>query len=151
MDYQERTLLANVNQLLCDNWSIGARYRLSDAELATRFPAIPTTVSRGADTTQEATLHQVSAFVLFNHPIGAFARADALWTRQENRGYTPALPGDDFWHLNALVGWRFAQRRAEVAVGIWNITDEDYRLNPLNLTRELWRGRTLTVNLKFAL
>jgi hypothetical protein len=34
-------------------------------------------------------------------------------------------------------------------VGLLNITDQDYRLNPLNLYRELPRERTLAASLKF--
>ncbi len=150
LDYRERTLYANANQLLSDEWSMGVRYRLSDAKLDSRFREISATVSRGAGVTQEATLHQVNLFVLFNHPAGAFARADALWTHQDNRGYSPDLSGDDFWHFNALIGWRFAQRRAEVAVGVLNIGDQDYRLNPLNLSPEPMRQRTWTVSMKLA-
>ena len=150
LEYRERSLYANVNQLLSEEWSVGVRYRLSDAKLESRFPEIPAAVSRGSEVTQEATLHQVNLWLLFNHSRGLFARTDALWTRQDNRGYSPDLPGDEFWHFNALVGWRFAQRRAELAVGVLNIGDQDYRLNSLNLYPELRRRRTLTVSMRFA-
>ncbi len=149
LNYRERSIIANLNQLLGDAWSIGARYRLSDADLTVRYPNIPLSVSSGAEVKPNAVLHQADLYGLFNHPSGFFAGADALWTMQSNRGYSPDLPGDEFWHFNAFVGYRFAQRRAEIRLGVLNITDQDYRLNPLNLVGNLRRERTLVVSAKF--
>jgi outer membrane receptor protein involved in Fe transport len=81
----------------------------------------------------EATLHQLHLVAHYNHSCGFFARAGAIWSRQDNSGYTPARPGDDFWQFNLEAGYRFAQRRAELRVGLLNLTDQDYQLNPLNL------------------
>jgi outer membrane receptor protein involved in Fe transport len=150
LDYRERSLAANINQLLGNEWALGARYKISDAKLENRFPDIPVSVSSAADVTLKATLHQLDLFALFNHPAGFFAGADALWTSQSNRGYTPELPGDDFWHFNAFAGYRFAQRRVQIALGVLNLSDQDYRLNPLNLTQDLARRRTFTVSMKLA-
>ena len=58
------------------------------------------------------------------------------------------LPGDYFWQFNALVGFRFPRRRAEIAVGLLNLTDRDYRLNPVNLYADLPRDRTLLLRLR---
>ena len=86
---------------------------------------------------------------MYNHPSGFFARAGALWTMQSNRGYTPDLPGDNFWQFNLEAGYRFARRRAELRFGLLNLTDQDYQLNPLNLTPNLPRDRTLAVRFRF--
>ena len=59
------------------------------------------------------------------------------------------MPGDDFWQFHVTAGYRFLQRRAEVRVGILNLTDRDYRLNPLNLHLEAPRERTFTASLRF--
>ena len=40
-------------------------------------------------------------------------------------------------------------RRAELSVGVLNLTDRDYKLNPLTLYNELPRERLLTVSFKF--
>src|SRR5260221_8139284 len=48
-----------------------------------------------------------------------------------------AEPGDDFWHFNAFVGYRFPRRRAELRVGVLNLTDRDYRLRSEEHTSEL--------------
>ena len=57
---------------------------------------------------------------------------------------------DDFWQVNAFVGYRFPRRRAEIRLGLLNIADQDYRLNPLNLTAELPRERTLLASFRFS-
>jgi outer membrane receptor protein involved in Fe transport len=85
----------------------------------------------------------------YTHACGLFAQGEALWSWQKNEGYSPALPGEDFWQLNVFVGYRFPKRRAEIRVGLLNLTDQDYRLNPLNLTSELPRDRTFVASLKF--
>ena len=67
---------------------------------------------------------------------------------QSNEGYEPALPGDNLWQHDIFLGYRFLQRRAEVRLGILNLADQDYRLNPLNLYSELPRGRTFIAGLR---
>ena len=69
---------------------------------------------------------------------------------QMNYGYQPALPGDTFWQFNLFAGYRFHNRRAELRLGLLNVTDQGYRLNPLNLTAELPRNRTLVASLRFS-
>jgi outer membrane receptor protein involved in Fe transport len=150
LDFAERTLIFSLNQLLGDEWSVGLRYRLSDADLDKAFPDISNATFGGGlqpEQDLDALLHRLQLFTLYNHPSGFFARADAFWTAQTNRGYDPDQPGDDFWQFNALVGYRFLQRRGEVRLGLLNITDQDYRLNPLNLTPELPRSRTFVASL----
>ncbi len=153
LDFEERSLFFSVNQLLGNEWSLGARYRLSDAKLHDQFPEVPATADMlggfKADSHVESVLHQLNLFVLYTHPAGFFGQVQSLWNAQSNFGYTPDRPGDDFWQFNILGGYRFAHRHAEVAVGLLNITDQDYRLNPLNLTLELPRERTLLVSLRF--
>jgi len=147
--FTERTLTVTVNQLFGDGWAMGAAYRLSDAELETDFRELPVSAFAAADSTIAADLQQLVLFALMNHPSGCFARAEALWNVQSNRGYLVDRPGDDFWQFNSYVGYRFLRRRAEIRVGLLNLTDRNYRLNPLNLHAELPRERTLTVSLKF--
>jgi tetratricopeptide (TPR) repeat protein len=154
LDYRERSLIATLHQLLGDEWSFGARYRLSQSELEDVFPDIPSAVlALGGFQRQrdlEATLHQLHLFTIFNHPSGFFAGSSAVWTSQSNKGYTPDRPGDDFWQFNVEAGYRFARRRVEVRLALLNITDQDYKLNPLNLTTELPRDRTLAASLRFS-
>lgn len=153
LEYRERSVVLSIYQLLADEWSLGMHYRFTRAEMDRRFGDIPATANLvgGFDRAQEleADLHQVNLFALFNHPSGIFGRLDSIWMSQDNGGYSPRLGGDDFWQFNAVAGYRFPRRRAQVSIGLLNITDQDYRLNPLNLTGHLPRDRTLVVNLSF--
>ena len=153
LDYREQTLTTTVNQLLGDYWAFGAQYRLSRAELQDDLqqlidPPLAVQPSLGRDV--EGVLHQLSLDAVFNHPSGFFARFNALWSLQSNAGYAPDRPGDDFWQLNAWVGWRFWRRMAEVSVGVMNLTDQDYQLNPLTLYHELPRQRTWVARVRLS-
>jgi len=96
-----------------------------------------------------ATLHQVNLHALFNHPCGFFSRAEAVWSDQSNHGYAVSLHGDDFWQFNIFAGYRLPRRLAEFQVGLLNINDRDYKLNPLNLYSDLPRARTIVASFKF--
>ncbi|MCL4788435.1 MAG: FecR domain-containing protein [Verrucomicrobia bacterium] len=149
LDYQEQNLIVTLNQLLGDGWSLGARYQLLLAELETVYPDIPATVTSANRTEDEALLHQLSLFALYNHRCGFFARAEGNWYSQDNRADSSALADDQFWQVNLFAGYRFWQRRAQVQVGVLNLTDQDYRLNPLNLYRELPRERAFFASVQF--
>jgi len=150
LDFRERNLSAYVAQLLGENFSVGARYRLSEAKLNQSFPDIPDTFNGLAvlEAEQRATHHQLLLTANFHHRSGVFAQWESAWYHQSNSGYTPALAGDDFWQHNFVAGYRFPRRAAEIRLGLLNVFDTDYRLNPLNIHAELPRGRTLTVSLR---
>lgn len=159
LDYQEQTLMATANQLIGKRWSIGVSYRVSKAVLESDFVGVPYESVLGSPVflvnfeprqRTEGVLHRLGLTALYNHPCGFFARGEALWYHQNNKGYSPAEPGDDFWQLNALAGYRFFHRKAELSAGVLNITGQDYRLNPLNLYNELPRRRTLAVRFQLA-
>jgi len=153
LDYEERTLTLTLNQLVGDEWALGTSYRLSRAELDDRFVNIPNTTPTSTGfhprSSPDALLHQLDLFAIYNAPCGFFARADAVWYAQDNGGYTPHLAGDDFWQINLFAGYRFWHRHAEVQLGLLNVTDRDYRLNPLNLYNEAPRDRTFAAQLRF--
>ena len=147
LDYRERSLLVTVNQLISDEWSLGLTYQVSEANLNDQFTAIPTALSPGQNL--EAVLNQVRLFGIYNLPCGFFSVFESLWFSQSNRGYSPNLPGDDFWHLNLHLGYRFPRRQAELRVGLLNLTDQDYNINPLNLHAGLPRERTFAARFRF--
>ena len=90
-------------------------------------------------------LQQLEFSARHAHPCGFFGEARATWFAQQNSG-----AGDEyFWQVNLAAGYRFAQRRAELSAGLLNLTDEDYRLNPVNEIPALPRERTLFVRFKF--
>jgi hypothetical protein len=145
------SLVASVNQLIGRQFSIGARYRVTEAEMDTKFTDIPGTTLGGTTLNQDvsALLHQVRAFGNWFHPSGLYAQFEAVWSQQSNDGYTPDLPTEDFWQYNVWVGYRMFQRRVDIRAGILNITDNDYNLNPLTLYNDMPRDRTYFVGLRF--
>jgi outer membrane receptor protein involved in Fe transport len=153
LNYRERSLALTFNQLLGADWAFGARYRVSYAELDRTLPQIPSGAALlgGAQPEFEvsAVLQQLHLDLRYNHPSGFFAGAGAVWTEQRNFDYEPDIPGDDFWQFNIEAGWRFFRRRLEARVALLNITDQDYKLNPLNLTPEMPRDRMLATSLRF--
>jgi Tfp pilus assembly protein PilF len=152
LDYRENALTAALHQLVGDEWAFGAVYRVSRAELETDFVEVPASAVLLAgfqgSSEQEALLHRISLVGTYNHPSGFFGQFQALWYGQDNREDAVGLTDDSFWQFNAMVGWRFLDRRVEANIGLLNITGQDYRLNPLNLTPELPRKRTLALGLK---
>lgn len=147
--YRERTLTATFNQLIGDGLSLGAVYRLSQAQLQDDFSNIPGSADFTPSQDVEALLQEMRLFAIYNHPSGFFARWESVWLDQTNDGYDPALADENFWQHNMYIGYRFARRRAEIRIGVLNLTDEDYRLNPLNLTARLARERTFYCALQF--
>jgi len=141
--YKETSFLASFNQLLGRDWSAGVDYRYTDSQLNWFYPKLASIPATHAplNRTETADLHQVDGFVMFTHPSGFYARAEAQWYLQDNSGYTPALPQSDFVQVNLLLGYRFFHRRADVAFGVLNVGGEDYNLNPLNVYNELARSR----------
>lgn len=159
LDYEERSLQATLNQLVGPDLALGAAYRLSCATCDVNYPDVPADTPFGqylsgqnftTPNSRQATLHQVRLYGLLNLPSGFFCGAEGLWTLQENEGYAPPLPGANFWQANVFAGYRLFRRHAELRVALLNVTDQDYRLNPLNLMAELPRERTLTVSFGFS-
>jgi len=147
--YREHTLILALNQLLGEDWYTGLRYSLADARLQDDFPEIPATVTPLAYTVREATLQNLNLHLGYQHRTGFYARAETDWYTQSNRGFNAAaMPGDDFWQANLHLGWRFSRRRVETQLSLLNLTDQDYRLNPLNIYANLPRTRTLAVRVK---
>src|SRR5262249_42183279 len=150
LDYQEKTFALALNQLIGKNWSLSARYRISQAELREVFPTLPAGGGFTPSQNLNATLNQVNLAANFYHPTGFFGQFESLWFAQNNRGYANPIPGDDFWQFNVYCGYRFPRRWAEIILGVQNLTDRDYHLNPLNLLAELPRTRTFYASLRFS-
>jgi len=152
LDYTEETVGVTANQLIGNEWSLGGSYNLSRAIFNDVFPGIAGNLNFGTPPTfgpprerLQGILNNLDLFAIYNHPCGFFAEGEALWYRQNNLGYGGTEPGDDFWQFNVFAGYRFPRRRAQLALGVLNLTDRNYQLNPLNLYNELPRQRTLAV------
>jgi len=151
LNYQEETLQFTANQLLARDWSLGLTYRLSHAVLNESFPNVPASALAGLaefEPQTKGTLNQLDFTAIYNHPSGFFVEGEALWYDQNNSGYISPEPGDNFWQLNAFAGYRSPGRNVEVAIGLLNIADRSYNLNPLNIYNELPLTRTLAARLQ---
>ena len=152
LDYDEASIELTLNQLVCEEFSIGATTRATRSELRTSFPELAGIA--GFDWKDEATLYEVLMFGCWNSPTGLFARAEANFFKQDleddPRSGMPPRDGDDFWHFNAFLGYRFNRNLSEVALGVLNIGDQDYRLSPLSPRGELERGRTAVLRCRFS-
>jgi Flp pilus assembly protein TadD/outer membrane receptor protein involved in Fe transport len=160
LDYRERTVVVTANQLLGKEWSLGAQYRWSQAVLNDDFPGLP--FAPFLSTFQpnqklKGLLNQLDFTVNYNHPSGFFVEGEALWNSQYNSGYytldssyslIPDEPGDSFWQFNALIGYRSPQRRIEAYLGLLNIANQGYNLNPLSIYNELPYKRTIALSFK---
>ncbi|MGH7939210.1 MAG: hypothetical protein ACRD5Z_24760, partial [Bryobacteraceae bacterium] len=148
LNYEEQDLLFTFNQLLGNEWSIGAKYQFTFSDLETRLPEIPISLSSLGDSRQKGTLHQAQLYAIYNHPSGFFARLEGYWARQSNVGYSPDIPGDEIFQVNAYVGFRFRRNYGDITVGLLDINDQDYKLNPLNYYNELPRERTFVARVR---
>ena len=152
--FRERSIGASIDQLLGTQVALGASYRLTDSDYRSDFAESPSLVVPGGFQPiriEDSVLHQVSVRSAFNHPCGFFSHFRAAWYKQSNTGYEVDMPGDSFWQLDAFAGYRFAQRRAQFTVGILNLADQDYRLNPLTFYHEMPRERTFFAKLDISL
>jgi hypothetical protein len=157
LDYHERSLTFTVDQLLGKEWTAGARYQVSQANLDVNYVDVPNNLRPDQNyapfqprQSYQSVLHTMNLHANWNHPSGLFSVLEGNLYHQSNSGFSPAEPGDDFWQFNAYAGCRFWHRRAEFTVGLLNITGQNYQLEPLNLYNELTRSRTLLARLKFS-
>jgi len=153
LDYREVALGFNVNQLIGNEFAVGAGYRITRSELLTQFPELIGSGSPIAILNNEATLHEVMLNANWNSPTGLFATAEANWFMQDLDDDPQAGPprsGDAFWQFNSFVGYRFKRNLCEVSAGVLNITDNDYRMSPLSPYGTIARDRTAVLRCRFS-
>jgi len=157
MSYHEYSASLVVNQLISTEWAVGAAYRFSRAELSRNLPGVPLAAYPEGRRFDSSDLNNVKLYALFSHPAGFFARAeaDSYWQMNDARTYdtagnatTSELPNDEFCQFNAWLGYRFRRALGDVRVGVLNIGDTNYKLNPLNAYTELPRERVFTAQLR---
>lgn len=140
--------MVTVNQLIGDKWSLGAKYQLSYANLEDSFPEVAQSAPGSGVSRLKATLQEGQLYAIYNHPSGWFGEVEGYWAGQSNRGYFPDIPGDEIFQLNAYAGFRCRRNFGDVTLAFLNITDQDYKLNPLNYYNELPRERTVAVRVR---
>ena len=152
LGYREESFSASIHQLIGEQFSVSASYRMTHSRLHSTFPEL-TTLTNSADQQGSGILHHLILAVNWNSPTGLFARVEANWYNQRLSGAdfqsgTTGSRGDDFWQFHAMVGYRFARNRCEVSAGILNLTDTNYHLGPINYMDTLARERTAVLRCK---
>ena len=71
-----------------------------------------------------------------NHPLGIFGEISGTYYNQDTEGRSSSLDDDEFWQMDLTIGWRSPRRHIEVMASLLNVTDQDYRLFPLNSYRD---------------
>ena len=137
------------NHIIGREWFLDATYQFTQSELERELPSIPATASYVREATTRADLHEIRLGLAWRSASGFFARGELWWFVQDLDGSTPQPEGDEFPQLNLYVGYRFPNRRAELTVGVLNVTDEDYHLSPLNYYLELPRERLFYTRFRF--
>lgn len=151
LDYQEWGGSAYVNQLLGEEWALGARYTYTHGELDRAFPELSAAGVNGFSSEESSSLHQAEAYLIWNGASGWYSRLNARFFSQDNSGYAPARPGDSWTQLDFAVGKRFFDSRGTLECGVLNLTDENYRFNPVLTQPEHPRERVFFVEMRFDL
>lgn len=160
LDYRETSASITVNQLLGDEFGVGARYRITRSELKTSHPGLQPLLP---DLTDTATLQELSLFADWNSPSGWFAHIEANAYHQKlNRQDSyerqrtstvpnlPARSGDSFIQFNAWAGYRFNDNLCEITAGVLNIGGSDYQFSPLSPRAEIPRDRTFFISCRMS-
>jgi hypothetical protein len=147
--YREDALQFSAHRLLSAAWSFGVRYRLAYARLEREFPEYPGLGAGGIDDNTEWTglLHTLRLSTLYRHRSGVFASAEGIYFGQTREHDDLSVDGDALWQMNTYLGYRFLGGRAEAAIGLLNILDTDYRLDPINPYTDQPRSRTFYARL----
>ncbi len=142
-NYEETQVAMRLDRLFGDEWSTGLRFVWNNAQIDRSTPGLPETIAPfpvlknlGAD------LVKISWNFHYQSSNGFFARGEFTYWWQENRNYDPVLPGDSFRMVDIEVGYRLKSDRGEFVLGLMNLTDEDYQINPLNNFNQIPRERT---------
>jgi len=143
LDYNENTTSISLNQLLGDDFVLGASYKYTQSDLKEALPFVPYAQIL------KAGLQEADGYVLFNHCSGFYSKFEVQWYGQHNAGWTPAEPDVSFAQENIFAGYRFAHRRAELQLGLLNLSGGDYNLNPLTVYQELPRKRVFEASFNF--
>jgi outer membrane receptor protein involved in Fe transport len=150
VQFHEYAFDTSVHQLINEEWSFGARYRLAYAQLKRKYSdyqELFTNPPLDNNSDWRGLLHTLDLSALYRHHSGVFTRAEAVLFAQDRERENTNRPSDDFWEVNLIAGYRFPKQRAEVAVGVLNILDNNYRLDPINQHAEPPRSRTFYARL----
>jgi outer membrane receptor protein involved in Fe transport len=149
--FQEKDAFASISQLIGKELAVGARYSLTTVDLSTHvFTPAGTLNSQYYDVHENSTLNSLNLFANFYLPCGFFSEFQANWWKQENIE-SMGEPGNSFAQFNLYAGYRFPRRHAEAMVGVVNIGNQDYNIDPVTYFLEQAHNRTFVASFKFNL
>lgn len=151
LEYQEFGGSVYVNQLLGEQWAVGARYTYTEGELDRAYPQLTAAGITGFSSSESSDLHQAETYLIWNHESGWFSRLNARFFSQENDGYTTARPGDSWTQIDFSVGKRLFDNRGSLECGVLNLAGDDYRFNPLLTLPEFPQERLFFVEMRIDL
>ncbi len=147
--FQEKDVFASVSQLIGKEVSVGARYSLTAVDVSVNdySPGTGQTFPQH----ENSTLNELSLFGNYYLPCGFFSQFQGNWWIQHNADNNLAVaePGADFWQFNLYGGYRFPRRHIEMAIGLVNMFNQGYNVDPVTYFLEQARTRTLVASLKF--
>jgi tetratricopeptide (TPR) repeat protein len=149
LDFQEDSVFLSVNQLLAEEWAFGARYGFRRSNLEIVTPGLASLTS-GSRTGARAEMQEAGGSIFYNHPSGLFAQQIMRWIWQNNLGPSSSLSDEYLPQLDLLAGYRLPRQRGDLTVGVLNLTDEDYHLNPVNAYVEYPRERVFYARVRFS-
>jgi hypothetical protein len=151
--FQEKDAFASVSQLIGKEVAVGARYTLTAVDV-TANDFSPVTGLTYQQNHENSTLNEFSLFGNYYLPCGFFSQFQGNWWIQHNAYNNFAAgglsePGDNFWQFNLYGGYRFPRRHIEMAIGLVNMFNQGYNVDPVTYFLEQARTRTLVASLKF--
>jgi Flp pilus assembly protein TadD len=153
VDFREKDISINVDQLIGNELSVGLGYQLTAANisydnLVLNAPA--NEANAHYKIRNEATLNQINLFANYYVRCGFFSSIQLNWWKQADVDFFPEEAGANFAQLNLFAGYRFPRRHVEIMLGLLNVTDRNYQLDPLTYYIDPAHTRTLEASLKFS-
>ena len=149
LHYREESVSLTVNRILVERWFLEGGYQFARSTLELRQALVPDQPAKDRSVEEQSNLHVLRAGLAYRPRSGWFGQARVAWYIQDNQSTVTDRPGDDVPMVDLWLGWQFPLRRGEVAVGLLNLADQDYRLYPLNYYWEMPRERTFAARLKW--
>ncbi|MDQ8204288.1 FecR domain-containing protein [Pelagicoccus sp. SDUM812003] len=151
IEYEELNFSMYFNRLIGESWSLGGDYRIRDSKLSLVTPGLSETVWETGFAARSAKLQQIGLWGAYSHRSGIYGRLRSTFVEQKNAHDDQALGSEAFWQFDAFFGYRWPRQRMELSVGLLNLTDQDYRLNPLSPHGDYARSRTVFASFSFSL
>jgi hypothetical protein len=151
--FEEKDAFASISQLIGKEVSLGLRYSLTAVDVsASDYSAVSRLTY--PQNHENSTLNEFTLFGNYYLPCGFFSQAQGNWWVQHNAYNNFAAggisePGNDFWQFNLYAGYRFPRRHIEMAIGLVNMFNQGYNIDPVTYFLEQARTRTLVASLKF--